>query len=433
MQRPLPCHGLAGVASGSSPKALPSLSSSSLRNDGIKACDVLTVLREKVAFVSGGRDKRGGPILTFPARSNHDRIKQEDLRKLVTYLSTVPSEDVSKRGFTVIIDMRGSKWDLIKPLLKTLQEAFPAEICVALIIKPDNFWQKQKTNFGSAKFTFETSMVSVEGLTKLVDPSQLTADLEGTLEYDHVEWTELRVSLEEFTGGALHLLSRLEELQEVLSRQDLPLDAEESRRLLEEHARLRKTITKAPVDGLDQEGQRLLQRIRDGGDGRLSGGPDFQSLVPKVAALLDKLQATRQHLLQAWHARKQQLDQCFQLRLYEQDAEKRDSREMADGSRRRGLAQEQAGRPVGRSGPAMGPVGPGPSPASAVSSVGCLRGDDERRRTVKVSVEERPTGLEVLRASVCGVEVVPFTRGSLSAAGLRSRSHKYPPQLLGAY
>uniref|UniRef100_A0A671K5Z9 Kalirin RhoGEF kinase a n=1 Tax=Sinocyclocheilus anshuiensis TaxID=1608454 RepID=A0A671K5Z9_9TELE len=298
-------------------------SSGSLRNDGIKAADVLTVLREKVAFVSGGRDKRGGPILTFPARSNHDRIKQEDLRKLVTYLSTVPSEDVSKRGFTVIVDMRGSKWDLIKPLLKTLQESFPAEICVALIIKPDNFWQKQKTNFGSAKFTFETSMVSVEGLTKLVDPSQLTADLEGTLEYDHVEWTELRVSLEEFTGGALHLLSRLEELQEVLSRQELATNAEEARKLLEEHARLRKTMTKAPVDELDHEGQRLLQKIRDGGDGRLSGGADFQSLVPKISALLDKLQVTRQHLLQAWHNRKQQLDQCFQLRLYEQDAEKK--------------------------------------------------------------------------------------------------------------
>ncbi|MCJ8730057.1 hypothetical protein PDJAM_G00113080 [Pangasius djambal] len=303
-------------------KTVPSLSAGSLRNDGVKAADVLTVLREKVAFVSGGRDKRGGPILTFPARSNHDRIKQEDLRRLVTYLSTVPSEDVSKRGFTVIIDMRGSKWDLIKPLLKTLQEAFPAEICVALIIKPDNFWQKQKTNFGSAKFTFETSMVSVEGLTKLVDPSQLTADLDGTLEYDHVEWTELRVSLEEFTCGALHLLSRLEELQETISRQEVAADAEEARRLLEEHARLRKSATKAPVDELEHEGQRLLQKIRDGGDGRLSGGPDFQSLVPRVSALLDKLQAARQHLLQAWHKRKQQLDQCFQLRLYEQDAEK---------------------------------------------------------------------------------------------------------------
>uniref|UniRef100_A0A671T981 Kalirin-like n=1 Tax=Sinocyclocheilus anshuiensis TaxID=1608454 RepID=A0A671T981_9TELE len=269
-------------------------SSGSLRNDGIKAADVLTVLREKVAFVSGGRDKRGGPILTFPARSNHDRIKQEDLRKLVTYLSTVPR--------------------------LYIESSLLDQFNVSLLNKSINFLQFFFTD--AKNVISSTSMVSVEGLTKLVDPSQLTADLEGTLEYDHVEWTELRVSLEEFTGGALHLLSRLEELQEVLSRQELATNAEEARKLLEEHARLRKTMTKAPVDELDHEGQRLLQKIRDGGDGRLSGGADFQSLVPKISALLDKLQVTRQHLLQVWHNRKQQLDQCFQLRLYEQDAEK---------------------------------------------------------------------------------------------------------------
>ena len=79
------------------------------------------------------------------------------LSPLSVHSVSLISEDVCKRGFTVIIDMRGSKWELIKPLLKTLQEFFPAEICVALIIKPDNFWQKQKTNFGSAKFSFEVS------------------------------------------------------------------------------------------------------------------------------------------------------------------------------------------------------------------------------------------------------------------------------------
>ncbi|XP_026231831.1 kalirin isoform X1 [Anabas testudineus] len=298
----------------------------SFRSDGVKASEVLPVLKEKVAFVSGGRDKRGGPILTFPARSNHDRIKQEDLRKLVTYLSTVPSEDVCKRGFTVIIDMRGSKWELIKPLLKTLQEFFPAEICVALIIKPDNFWQKQKTNFGSAKFSFETSMVSVEGLAKLVDPSQLTDDFEGSLDYNHEEWMELRVSLEEFMSNAVHLLSRLEDLQELLSKKEFPADVEGSRRFIEEHTQLKKKVLKAPVEELDREGQRLLQCIRssDGFSGRncISGSADFQSLVPKVASLLDKLHSTRQHLHQMWHVRKLKLDQCFQLRLFEQDAEK---------------------------------------------------------------------------------------------------------------
>lgn len=59
----------------------------------------------------------------------------------------------------------------------------------------------------------QTSMVSVEGLAKLVDPSQLTDDFEGSLDYNHEEWMDLRVSLEDFMSNAVHLLSRLEDLQ----------------------------------------------------------------------------------------------------------------------------------------------------------------------------------------------------------------------------
>uniref|UniRef100_A0A674CX11 non-specific serine/threonine protein kinase n=1 Tax=Salmo trutta TaxID=8032 RepID=A0A674CX11_SALTR len=286
------------------------------RNEEMKAIDVLPILKEKVAFISGGRDKRGGPVLTFPARSNHDRIRTEDLRRLIAYLAGIPSEEVSRHGFTVIVDMRGSKWDSIKPLLKILQESFPSCIHVALIIKPDNFWQKQRTNFGSSKFEFETVMVSLEGLTKVVDPSQLTSDFEGSLEYDHDEWIEVRVAFEDFAGDSARALARLEELQETLAQRDLPRDLEGARRLMEEHASLKKRATKASVEELDTQGRRLLQRLQQGGH------PDAHNLVPKVSALLDKLHGTRQHLQQLWHMRKLKLDQCFQLRLFEQDAEK---------------------------------------------------------------------------------------------------------------
>lgn len=37
----------------------------------------------------------------------------------------------------------------------------------------------------------QTVMVSLEGLSKIVDPSQLTADFEGSLEYNHDEWIEV--------------------------------------------------------------------------------------------------------------------------------------------------------------------------------------------------------------------------------------------------
>ncbi|KAM8841306.1 triple functional domain protein-like isoform 2-T3 [Spinachia spinachia] len=311
------------------------------RYEEMRAMEVLPILKEKVAFLSGGRDRRGGPVLTFPSRSNHDRIRTDDVRRLIAYLAGIPSEEVCKHGFTVIVDMRGSKWDSIKPLLKILQESFPSCIHVALIIKPDNFWQKQRTNFGSSKFEFETTMVSLEGLTKVVDPSQLTADFDGSLDYNHEEWIEVRVAFEEFSGHATQMLSRLEEIQETVSRKDFPQDLEGARRMIEEHATLKKKVIKAPIEELDTEGQRLLQRIQSsesfsnrngsgGGSGGSSGSSggggmcnaDTQGLVPRITQLLDKLHSTRQHLHQAWHVRKLQLDQCFQLRLFEQDAEK---------------------------------------------------------------------------------------------------------------
>uniref|UniRef100_A0AAX7T3T3 non-specific serine/threonine protein kinase n=1 Tax=Astatotilapia calliptera TaxID=8154 RepID=A0AAX7T3T3_ASTCA len=288
------------------------------RNEEMRAMEVLPILKEKVAFLSGGRDRRGGPVLTFPSRSNHDRIRTDDLRRLIAYLAGIPSEEVCKHGFTVIVDMRGSKWDSIKPLLKILQESFPSCIHVALIIKPDNFWQKQRTNFGSSKFEFETTMVSLEGLTKVVDPSQLTADFDGSLDYNHEEWIEVRVAFEDFSGHATQMLARLEEMQETVSRKDFPQDLEGARRMIEEHATLKKKVIKAPIEELDTEGQ-------SGGSSSSGSGvcnADTQGLVPRITQLLDKLHSTRQHLHQAWHVRKLQLDQCFQLRLFEQDAEK---------------------------------------------------------------------------------------------------------------
>ena len=36
-------------------------------------------------------------------------------------------------------------------------------------------------------------MVSLEGLTKVVDPSQLTADFDGSLDYNHEEWIEVKL------------------------------------------------------------------------------------------------------------------------------------------------------------------------------------------------------------------------------------------------
>jgi CRAL/TRIO domain. len=76
------------------------------------------------------------------------------------------SDEVREQGFTVVIDMRGATWSTVKPILKVLQEHFPGSVHIAYIIKPDNFWQKQRTSLGSHKYKFEVSVTRVERFKK---------------------------------------------------------------------------------------------------------------------------------------------------------------------------------------------------------------------------------------------------------------------------
>lgn len=41
--------------------------------------------------------------------------------------------------------------------------------------------------------SLQTTMISLEALPKVINTSQLTPDLEGTLQYDHTQWIDLRL------------------------------------------------------------------------------------------------------------------------------------------------------------------------------------------------------------------------------------------------
>lgn len=256
------------------------------------------------------------------------------MRKVLTYLSSIPCEEARELGFSVVIDMRGSTWVVVKPILKVLQECFPAKIHAAYIIKPDNFWQKQRTSMGSSKYKFETNMISPEALLKYIDPSQLTSDLDGTLPYDHGQWLELRMALEKFLWKTSELLERLELMKEDLVSNKFAEDVAGAKRMIEDHLNAKKRVLQIPVDEVDLEGQQVLHRLGMGSSGGgssdsgYSGGRESgcgltqDTAGPQVVRLLESLRVARQHVLQLWHVRKVQLDQALQLRLYQQDAQK---------------------------------------------------------------------------------------------------------------
>ncbi|XP_052746705.1 kalirin isoform X1 [Bicyclus anynana] len=296
---------------------------------GARALDVLPLLQERVASLTGGRDRRGGPIIWFPANSRRDRVTPDDYRRLLHYLISIPSETVRSHGFIILIDMRGSPWAAIKPILKVLQEHFSSSVHQALVVKPDNFWQKQRTTIGAHKYKFETTMISLEALPKVIDSSQLTPDLDGTLQYDHAQWIDLRLALEELMWQAGELLDRLDDLQEDVARADFADDVTGARRAIDAHADINKRLAKVPVDELEAQGERVVQRLESAAAAcaEASGGGATEAAFHcgSPASLRSQLSAVRSahaHAHKLWQHKKMQLDQCFQLRLFEQDCEK---------------------------------------------------------------------------------------------------------------
>ena len=153
----------------------------------------------------------------------------------------------------------------------------------------------------------------MDALNKLVDPNQLTPDLEGTLQYDHATWIDLRCSLEDFLWQSSDMLDRLDDMREDLAHNDFADDVGGAKKGMDQHNELRRKILKVPVENIDNVGQRILQRLssgecgnsydsgysgRDSSASNMTCNPDMQSCIPQIMQLLDQVHSGQQQLLQ---------------------------------------------------------------------------------------------------------------------------------------
>jgi hypothetical protein len=60
------------------------------RVDGLRCLDVMREMEEGLILLTGGRDRRGGPVLTLPQTTRRERARPEDYKKLLDYLVGVP-------------------------------------------------------------------------------------------------------------------------------------------------------------------------------------------------------------------------------------------------------------------------------------------------------------------------------------------------------
>ena len=106
-------------------------------------------------------------------------------------------------------------------------------------------------------------------------------------------------ALEKFLYEAMSLLSKLEEIQEGLSKNEIAETLDGLKDQIKKNQHVKKWIVKAPVEVLQQEGDKILDFIRNPGNGEASEGfstEDFKSAEQQVKGLIENLHGKRQKL-----------------------------------------------------------------------------------------------------------------------------------------
>ncbi|XP_038672414.1 guanine nucleotide exchange factor DBS isoform X9 [Scyliorhinus canicula] len=291
------------------------------------AVDIIEQLQKQFAILSGGRSIDGAPIITFPEQTAFGDLSDEDFLSVVTYLTSIPSLDAASIGFIIIIDRRRDKWSSVKASLMRIAEAFPGNLQLVFILRPSRFIQRTIADIGIRlqrnDFKMKVPIIMLNTITdlhKYIEKSQLTRDLGGTLEYCNSQWIHHRTAIENFAMTVKTTAQLLQSFGTELAETELPNDVQSTKVLLTTHTEKRNDL-KEKLKLAVKEGNTLLVCIKE----PLTKNPNYILNSDElennatVERLLIQLDETENAFDQFWSKHHLKLDQCLQLRHFEQD------------------------------------------------------------------------------------------------------------------
>ncbi|XP_041428746.1 proto-oncogene DBL-like isoform X2 [Xenopus laevis] len=197
----------------------------------ISAKDIADLLMKELAFLSGGRAKDNGWIITFPENATFNEFPESVLQKVLTYLTSIPSKQESDVKFIVILDRRMDTWTSVKLTLQKLSHSFPGNLHLVLVLRPTGFFQRTFTDIGfrfsQEDFILKLPVVmlsSASDLLNYIDEKQLTTEFGGTLDYRHSDWVVFRTAIEGFALTVKEIAQRLQSFGTELAETELPRD-----------------------------------------------------------------------------------------------------------------------------------------------------------------------------------------------------------------
>ncbi|KAG8038192.1 hypothetical protein G9C98_006518 [Cotesia typhae] len=161
----------------------------------LKVVDVRETLDSKLAYLPGGRDREGKPILVVdvPIYSSDESVADNKLEKLLAYLLSTFNDETKKNGISLIMDARKGSWRVARSYIQRSMNVVGKYAARMIVIRPDSFWEKRVDNCTKSWKDGEPIYISITRLYSYVDTAQVSCDLGGTKAYDHYDWIQMRV------------------------------------------------------------------------------------------------------------------------------------------------------------------------------------------------------------------------------------------------
>uniref|UniRef100_A0A8C0BV05 MCF.2 cell line derived transforming sequence n=1 Tax=Buteo japonicus TaxID=224669 RepID=A0A8C0BV05_9AVES len=291
----------------------------------ICAKDISDDLMKEFAFLSGGRGKDKAWIITLPDNARFNEVPEEIVSKVLTYLTSVPSQHDSDTKFILILDRRLDTWTSVKMTLQKIA-SFPGNLHLVMVLRPTGFFQRTFTDIGfrfsQEDFLLKLPVVmlsSVSDLLTYIDEQQLTPEFGGTLEYCHSEWVIFRTAIESFALTVKEIAQMLQSFGTELAETELPDDMYSIERILalrtEKYYQLKEDIT-----AVTKEGNLLLSSFEEPVSGECSQDqhrerPGDWETVNRLLGQLHEMETAFDGF---WEKHQLKMEQYLQLWKFEQ-------------------------------------------------------------------------------------------------------------------
>ncbi|KAK2850475.1 hypothetical protein Q7C36_009258 [Tachysurus vachellii] len=224
----------------------------------ICAADIITELKKKFAFLSGGRGQDDSPIIIFPEFPSFGEISDEEFHNVLTYLTSVPSLSAAGVGFILVIDRRQDRWACVKgTLLPYLEVASRNTYDWFWVLRPNALLQRTLSDI-FFKFHGDDFRMKV--------PSALTQELDGTQKYCHNTWISHRTDIEGFAVLVKRMTQRLQVFGRELAETERPNTPLASSNLLNTHSSkkdsMKEELARALLENLATV-HRLLSQLNE--------------------------------------------------------------------------------------------------------------------------------------------------------------------------